>query len=140
MKIYVAAPWADKEQVPAVAAHLESQGHKITEKWWLVEDRPADDSIQMPDYLREHGELDRDGVLNADLVLVINSSKSEGKAVEQGIAIATNKPIIIVGTRGEVSKNVFHYLPLYKWVPSVEEAYKVIDTISWLLKEGERAK
>ena len=132
MKIYIAAPWIHREDMPNVAKKLEDKGHTITKKWWEVKEAKEGSG---KDYeLRTQAEDDVRGVRNADLVLVINSAKSEGKALEQGVAIALDKPIVIVGKRGEHSKNVFHYLPIYKWVDDLEGALNVIDTINWLLE------
>lgn len=120
MNLYLAAPWADRAQMGAISTQFEQAGHRITHKWWECEDVPED---QKNDALhRWHATLDRDGVLRADRLILINTSKSEGKAVEQGIAMTANIPIIAVGKLGGISKNVFHYLPDYTWVDYVEEA------------------
>lgn len=130
MKIYIAAPWKDKELMPAIADRVEGAGHSITHKWWLVENTPESDrTVQI---LRDQALKDVLGVKESDLVLVINSAKSEGKSLEQGVAIGDNKPIVIVGKRGEFSMNVFHYLDNYRWVETVGEALEVLDTIQWL--------
>lgn len=130
MRIYIAAPWKDKEIMPAVADRVEGAGHTITHKWWEAEDTPEDD--RTVEILRQQAIKDVTGVKTADLVLVINSAKSEGKSLEQGVAIGDNKPIVIVGKRGEFSKNVFHYLDNYRWVETVGEALEILDTIQWL--------
>lgn len=134
MKIYIAAPWKTRSEMPEIASKLEAQGHTITKKWWDVED-VAEESARAPEVLRQQAVDDFEGVRTADLVLVINSAKSEGKAFEQGVAVAHSKPIIIVGKRGEFSANVFHYLDSYRWTETVEGALDILKTIKWLLKE-----
>lgn len=116
--------------MPAISASVEGAGHEITHKWWDVEDTP--ESERTVQILREQAVKDVLGVKNADLVLVINTAKSEGKSLEQGVAIGDNKPIVIVGKRGEFSMNVFHYLDNYRWVETVSEALEILDTIQWL--------
>lgn len=134
MRIYLAAPWKDRAEMPPIAAKLSGLGHVITHDWWEAESTPEDQ--RTPSFLREMAELDSEGVKNSELVIVINSAKSEGKAFEQGIAVAHGKPILIVGVRGEHSANVFHYMKNYRWVPDIAAMFDTLDTISWLLKEG----
>lgn len=131
LRIYIAAPWIEKAQMSDISARIENAGHQITYKWWDVEDTPESD-LTLP-ILREQATNDVLGVRNADILVVLNTAKSEGKALEQGIAIAGNKPIIIVGRRGEFSKNVFHYLDNYRWVVDVDSALAVLETCHWLI-------
>ena len=128
MRLYIAAPWVDKEKMPAIADRIVKAGHEITHAWWEVEEAPNDPTRAA--YLREHAIADLNGVRNADLVVVLNTVKSEGKATEQGIAIAYNKAIIGVGDK-TVAVNVFHYLPNYIWVEDLDELMKVLDTLTW---------
>lgn len=132
MNIYIAAPWADRALMPDIATRIESAGYKITHKWWETEDTP-EGFPGTAATLRQQAINDVNGVKNADLVLVMNTAKSEGKSLEQGVAICENKPIVIVGKRGEFSKNVFHYLDNYQWVDTVDDAVKVLGIIQWLL-------
>jgi nucleoside 2-deoxyribosyltransferase len=129
MKIYIAGPWVQKEDIAKIALQVEAEGHKITHKWWEVENGEELEANREPAELRRQGQLDLAGVMNADTVLLINSMKSEGKAVEQGIALGQDIPIIAVGKRGEHSNNVFHYLPNYRWVDDVEHA---IEELQWI--------
>lgn len=136
LRIYLAGPWVTREQMPLIAEALEALGATITCKWWHTEDKypgaiGPDNGPESLAYYRHHAQLDMQGVLDANLVVVINSAKSEGKAVEQGIALAHHKPIIIVGTLGEFT-NVFHYLGSYRWVPDVPALLEAVKTITWL--------
>lgn len=118
--IYIAAPWKDRELMPAIAEKFERKGYIITHKWWLTEDIP--ENSRTVDLLAEQAKADFEGVKDADMLVLINSAKSEGKAVEQGIALALGKRINAIGTRGDgTSSNVFHYLPNYWWYYSVDE-------------------
>lgn len=118
MRIYLAAPWADREDMSAIAARFEAAGHTITHKWWL-EETGEDRSVET---LREQAFKDWNGVKTAQAVVLFNTKKSEGKAVEQGIALEAKIPIIAVGNMGEHSQNVFHFLPFYTWVNDIDEA------------------
>ena len=119
MKVYIAAPYKDKTKMSKIAEKVTAAGHTITHAWWDVE--VSDEKNPTAKELRRQAEADVEGVRRADVVLLINSAKSEGKSLEQGIAIADRKPIIAVGKLGEFSKNVFHYLRNYTWVTTVEE-------------------
>lgn len=132
MKIYIAAPWVHKDRIPDISAKFEAIGCEVTHKWWITED--IQESERTAGALYQQAVNDYLGVVRADLLVLINSDKSEGKAVEQGVAIANDKPIIAVGKRGEVSKNVFHYLENYFWVDTVEDAVRALDLIGWLTR------
>jgi hypothetical protein len=135
VKIYIAAPWADKDKMPEIASKFDK--HEITHRWWDVDSKDGYDAPHAK--LAKQAIDDVTGVSDADLVVLINSAKSEGKAFEQGVAVTLNKPIVAVGKLGEHSLNVFHYLPSYRWVDSVEDAVKVLDTIQWLVNNASRS-
>lgn len=124
MKVYLAAPWVDRDKMDPIATQLEDHGFELTHKWWKVEN--LTESERTAALLAEQATNDFVGVYNADFLLVINSSKSEGKAVEQGIGLARGIPIYIVGERGLHSANVFHYLKCYRWHETIEEAIKAM--------------
>jgi nucleoside 2-deoxyribosyltransferase len=124
--IYIAAPWKDKALMPEIAAKFEAAGHKITWKWWATDD--IAEGNRNEDALQTQALNDVNGVLDADVLVLINTAKSEGKAVEQGIAIASGIPIIAVGKRGDgTSLNVFHYLSVYDWTEDVEGAIVLLE-------------
>ncbi len=120
MRVYLAGVFVEKDTMPRMAAAIEAAGHSITHKWWEVESKPYGERTDAEKC--EQAMLDVSGVRNADAIILINSSKSEGKAVEQGIAIAKGIPIFAVGTKGEHSKNIFHWLPNYRWYNRFEDA------------------
>lgn len=127
MNVYIAAPWRSRFEMKAIAEKVELYGHTITHKWWEIEDIPEE--ARTASLLKEQALKDVEGVINADVVLLVNSAKSEGKATESGIAIASGKPIIAIGRRGEHSQNVFHYLDNFNWVGTVEEAIEGIGDV-----------
>src|SRR3990167_7650252 len=104
-KVYLAAPFIQKDNMPEIAQELEVRGHEVTHAWWKVDETHINNVKKM-----ECAKADMFGVMNADVVVLINSKKSEGKAVEQGIAIGLGIPIIAVGNRGQHSGNIFHFL------------------------------
>jgi nucleoside 2-deoxyribosyltransferase len=127
LRIYIAAPWVDRELAIKLAERLEAKGHTITHKWWEFENKNEGQHLESyleaysHDYLRSCAIDDVNGVKNADKVVLLDTKKSEGKAVEQGIAIALGIPIIAVGRIGSQSMNVFHHLDNYTWVNDATE-------------------
>jgi hypothetical protein len=114
--------------MPEMASLFEEAGHKITHKWWEAEDTPEND--RTVNVLAEQAGLDMYGVRNCDALVLFSTGKSEGKAVEQGLALAWEKPIVAIGKRGEFSSNVFHYLGNYRWVETFDGALDQLYEIS----------
>lgn len=115
MIVYVAAPWAHRIEACAAADQLTAAGHVVTSRWLRGHADTTD-----PARLRQEAENDWDDVNACQILVLLNMEKSEGKAVEQGIALANNKRIIAVGE----PSNVFHHLFQYEWVPTLQDAIK----------------
>lgn len=113
MRVYVAAPWTRKEDARAAAELLEREGLEITEKWW--DHSETTDPVELED----QAVKDVDGVERSDVLLLLNLEKSEGKAVETGIALGRRIPVLMVGEKS----NVFHNLTgdIYQF-PTVQAA------------------
>lgn len=134
MKLYLAAPWADKDLMTDIATKFTEVGHEITWRWWdEAKMRPKEWGREST--LRWSARMDMNGVNNADTLILFDTSLSEGKAVEQGIAIAKGIPIIAVGTYStEDVHNIFHYLDNYKWVEKVEDAVEYVSRVDEVCK------
>jgi nucleoside 2-deoxyribosyltransferase len=106
MRVYIAAPWVRKAEAIIVGREFEAAGHEVTSRWFHHGDGgDAMDStgITQPiDSIREQAWEDIEDVCSADVLVVLNLEKSEGKAVETGIALANNIPIVSVGTRSNI--------------------------------------
>lgn len=129
MKLYLAAPYSEKDFMTRIVVPFEADGHHITHKWWKHE-KTIEEST--PEMRMGQALDDARGVADADVLVMFNLTMSEGKAVEQGIAIAHSKPILAVGKAGEHSRNVFHFLAHYKWVAGVDEAIEVLRVLEWI--------
>lgn len=120
--IYVAAPWVRREEAQRVAEQLQSRGYRITHDWWAHEAGDEDTTE-----LARLARLDLLATLNCDLFILLNLEKSEGKAVESGLALSRffssalyvrNQPQMFgVGTRGS---NIFQHLPQWRWFDDVD--------------------
>ena len=122
MKVYVSAPWADRQAVFPVVDHLEKAGYVVTSKWHLQED------IDDEQYLEENAESDLEELLEADVLLVLNTRLSEGKAFEAGYFYNSDSPIIVVGARSK--ENIFYYCPKIAVVPTLEDALDRLANLS----------
>lgn len=58
-------------------------------------------------------------IRDADVMVIYNTDKSEGKATELGVALMLNKPVILVGER---KGNVFYHVSSVIQVASTTEA------------------
>ena len=119
MKVYIAAPWAHREEAARVGMLFEQAGHTITEKWWSHKDVGQDAMEVHAEEMACQAKSDVAGVFSADRFVFLNLAYSEGKCVELGMALSEGIPIIAVGKRG---MNVFHYHPRLMWVATAEEA------------------
>lgn len=110
MRIYVAAPWLRKPDAIAFANRLRALGHEITSRWFEHEGDPNDSTGAKIDIeeIRQQAQQDIEDVRRAEAIIVLNLQKSEGKAVETGIAITSGIPVISVGSRS----NIFQALGL----------------------------
>ena len=118
MKVYIAAPWVQKEAAIAAANKFRAAGFGIVSKWF----EPREGDMHDPATFRLQADNDLEELSAADILVVLNLGKSEGKAVEQGYALAIGLPIIVVGDLSIT--NIFQYLDGFKSVSTVEEAVK----------------
>jgi hypothetical protein len=123
MRLYLAAPFVDHALMDERCLIFEDEGHTITHKWWHTEHEDKRPLEERSDYLREHAFLDFKGVMDCEALVVFHTAKSEGKATEQGIALAMGIPIFAIGERGyKVAANIFHWLPDYIWCDNINDA------------------
>lgn len=110
MKVYVAAPWVRRDEAIAFGERLKAEGHELTSRWFHHKsDGDPNDSTGItcsPASIREQANEDIMDVLAADILVVLNLQKSEGKAVETGIAIMAGVPVISVGERSNIFQSL----------------------------------
>lgn len=119
MRIYVAAPWSDRDKAKGLGDQLETFGHEITHKWWIDEGKGYNGD---EDHYRQCAINDFVAIQTADKVIILNTQprgeETSGKAVEMGLAIAFQVPVVVVGEW----TNVFHFFPGVRLVDTLEEA------------------
>lgn len=129
MNVYIAAPWAERDRAREAGELVEAAGHYITRKWWDHEAASGQHASEVDEthaqLLKEQAREDMFGVVTADALIVLNLSKSEGKAVETGIALMSDglHHLVLVGPR----TNIFHYLPCWDIVETIEEAIEALN-------------
>ncbi len=101
MRVYIAAPYPLRDMAQALMRRVEGAGHTVTSTWLTSYDRMTN----------EFACLDLADVRRADVLLALSPSEwldkgTGGRHVEFGYALALNKPIVLIGERG----NIFHYL------------------------------
>jgi nucleoside 2-deoxyribosyltransferase len=121
-KVYIAAPWPERQQAKDLAERLEKKGYKITHKWWEYEGEAPNGMDPNADFMESCALDDWRAVEDADFFVLLNlqdrGKETSGKAVETGIALANMKEIHMVGPK----TNVFHYLESYVYLyKSIEE-------------------
>lgn len=133
INVYIAAPWIKGGDALELKKKLEESGFVVASRWL---DRVKGnlestyDYTKDPNYTLETGrqEAEKDimDIARAHYVVVLNSTKSEGKAVEQGIALAWKTPVLVIGN----PTNTFHYLP----EPKMRIFIDSDSCIKWLLE------
>lgn len=104
MKVYVAAPWVRKDDARRFAAKLTAIGIDVTSRWFNHKGSATDSTgIASPiDEIRHQAHEDIADVRRADMFVVLNLERSEGKAFETAIAYSSSIPIMSVGPRGNI--------------------------------------
>lgn len=125
MRVYVAAPWVRKTDAINAGKVLETEGFEVTSRWFFHEGDPTDSTgIKCDDgAIIAQALEDIEDVLSADVVLILQLEKSEGKAVETGIAIANDIPFIVVGDRSNIFQTLSEGL-----FPTLEDAIGFLNT------------
>lgn len=119
MKIYIAGKWEEHEIIAEYAARLEDRRHEITFAWF----RLHLGGVPLSDAAAE----DVEGVLQADTCVFVFERQLhyKGAFAELGLAIASNKRIILVGSGGDSC--VFAHLSTVERVETFEECLEVLD-------------
>lgn len=120
MKIYVAAPWKNKDDARKVAEQLTAAGLGVRSRWHDTDFR-ADIYEAPEDIMKSEALKDLADIGDSDTMLYLNMGMSEGKATELGMALIRAIPIYVVGGK---QNNVFLHLPQVNHVASVEEFIK----------------
>lgn len=135
ISVYIGAPWVRRDVAAEVARQLEDGGYTITHKWWNFE--AGDEEHEK---LAQLARLDQQAVMECDIFVLLNLEKSEGKAVESGIALTRHmtsncrvpNPLLpyapprkprLIGC-GPRETCIFHHLPEWEWYDKPRDVVK----------------
>jgi len=113
MRVYLAAPYQQKDQINIYAAQLRAGGIEVTSSWLEETHKPTIqmDELTSAEHL-EYAVRDVADIRKAKIfVLFTDPTKTvfrAGRHVEFGIAVERGMPIYVVGAEFE---NIFHHLP-----------------------------
>ena len=114
MKIYIASKFENKTQVQDVMGQLQAMGHEITFDW-TVHDAGGKTQEELPAYLSMCADQDAIGVMQADLLFLIDHPACKGAYTELGLAVAFEKPVVVVKAINSpltgMKQNIFMHLP-----------------------------
>lgn len=100
--IYVGGAWAERKRVHCSIVNLHKLfGVDVTLDWTQMPEPPADDRLVAIE--------EREAVLTAEKLLVLwpESGRLVGGLIEIGIALAWDKPVIILDKYGSLGRSVF---------------------------------
>lgn len=120
LRIYVAAPWDFRQEARALRDQLISSGYYVTSRWLDIDETKTTQE--------EESWNDIHDVHLSEAMVVLNLKVSEGKAVEQGIAMEMQIPIIVVSDHGP--QNVFqHNRQHFTIVPDYAALFEKLATL-----------
>lgn len=119
IRVYIAAPWAEKDRLAKVIQDAFREAGFVVNASWI--DRIS--TYNKPqDELADEAQVDLEEIMEADLFVLLNQqargAETCGRAVETGVALMMNLPIIAIGH----PTTVFHHMEEFTWVHSIGEA------------------
>ncbi len=99
MKFYIATGFDNKVGHNAVRDELTAAGHTLTYDWTVPNSPPSEDSGLMASWLGGIGQKEINGVLSADVLVVLHPG-GIGTHAELGMALAKKIPVLMLSIRG----------------------------------------
>jgi nucleoside 2-deoxyribosyltransferase len=122
VKIFVAGKVGQEKSAREAMSILSQAGHEISFDWTAIPHlKPYDENSEAS---RQAALLESQGVLESDALVLLAHDKGIGMYVELGMAIASGKPIYVVGS--ETSRTMFLYHPLVRRVSSISSLLNVL--------------
>ena len=120
VRFFVSGKIVDEKKAKDVMKLLRSAGHEITFDWTTIGHlRPYDENS---DLSRDAAIKECEGVLSADVLIVLAHEKGIGMYVELGIALGAGIPVRVIAD--QESRTMFFHHPLVKRVKDIEEIVK----------------
>lgn len=132
MKIFVSGKIGVHDTVQQAMRALEKRGHQITFDWTLIEHlRPYEENAATA---ARAATLEVAGVKRADLLVMFVHERGVGMFVEFGVALALDKPVVVIGL--PPARTMFFFHPLVKRAHDFSEALSIVDDIAAGLTAG----
>jgi nucleoside 2-deoxyribosyltransferase len=133
MKVYLAAPYPEKEMMNMYAAQLRREGITVTSRWLEEPHAPTTGMGDLtPDQHLEYALQDIQDVRAADILVFFTDPTKTltrgGRHVEFGIAVERGIPIYVVGG----FENIFHYLLNVVHMEDWQQAKHAVLAANWL--------
>lgn len=121
IKVYIAAPWTHRRTTARSAHRRFTRAGFVCVSDWTTRQLPRNAAIN-PTVLQMEAVSDLQQLEHAEVFVILNLGKSEGKATELGYALMMEIPIVLVGPR---TGNVFYHLSVVQQVDTIGEAITV---------------
>lgn len=120
LKCYVATAFCNREQAREAMAQIQAAGHIITHDW-TNECAPlgADEAATWA-YLEQCGRDDYEGVLSADVLILLAHPEMRDSRAEMGLALGHGIPVMVVDAWR--CHSVFYGCPGVQRVADVQHA------------------
>ncbi len=124
MKLFVAGKVGKEQETRKAMQIIRDSGNELTFDWTSIPHlSPYEDNEDMS---RNAAILEARGVLECDALILLADEQGVGMYVELGMAIASGKPVFVIG--GESAPTMFLYHPLVQRVKTVPEALSLLRT------------
>jgi len=134
MKIFIAGKVGEEEVAREAMNMLSQAGHEISFDWTTIPHlKPYDENSEAS---QQAALLESRGVLESDALVLLAHDKGVGMYVELGMAIASGKPIYVVGTGS--SRTMFIYHPLVRRVGTISNLLNVLEKSNGQYSEKSR--
>lgn len=137
MRIYVASKFNRAADVKVVQGKLKAAGHTITLDW-TSHTVAGLTGQEREDALARFAQLDLDGVVEADALVMVHDEASRGAFCEVGIALGRGIPVYVLGGRGASPDRapIFYSLPYVRHFDTVEELLELFSDPAFCLGCG----
>ncbi len=128
MKIYLAARYSRAAEMRKARQRIENADHTVTSTWidQKSEEIPLDTLNANPTAHAQYALRDLYDLLDSEAVISFTSIRGGGRGgrhIEFGIALHSNKRLIIIGPR----ENVFHTLLAVDVYPDLDNALRALE-------------
>lgn len=135
MKFYLASKWEQYRESHELCTELEGFGHVCSHNWMDIA-RGVEENGATEESLPGSARADIVGVLEADILILDARGKGgQGRWVEFGVALASEKPVI-AWTDSETKVGVFFYHPGVHLAQSKRHLIRLVNGFATTLETG----